>query len=296
MRSVRGRWRWRPAGTRKLLVYLAGAALFALFWQGLLMAAEALFPETATVGYGTVELARTVKAAFLRRETLVAAPADGRFHPALAAGVRVPRFGAIGEIRGAGETPVAVIARYSGLVAYGLDPKGPVATDLPPADPAAAMAMADRMHPQPPARGRVRRGDPVARLVDDLEQYVLCRLAGGTGEPAAGQRVWIREDGSLIPLTVAKTYREQAVTWLLLRTERFPASWLGLYTSRVELVTARYVGTTVPRRYLHQENGQWGLTVMVKGRARFTPVKLRGTDGRTAAVEGAREGDIILPR
>lgn len=291
---VRRRWRWRPAA-KPLRVYLIGAAILALLWQGLLLAAGALFPDTAVAGYGTVESSCMVKAAFLRRESLVAAPADGNFRPTLAAGERAARFGAIGEIRRAGRTPVAVVAPSPGLVLYTLDPQRGVPGHLRSSDPEAAMAEAARFQPRP-VRGFVRRGDPVARLVDDLEQYVLCRLAGCPAKPAPGGKVWIREGGRLIPLTVVEVRRDGAATWLILRAERFPLSWLGEYARRAELVTARYTGTTVPRRYLREKNGQLGVTVMAGGRASFRPVQLRGTDGRLAVVEGLREGDIVLPR
>ena len=275
---------------------LAAAAL-ALLWQGLLLLASLLFPRTVVAGYGPLELGQQAAVALFRRETLLAAPCDGVFRRIQPAGERIARFGVVGTIR-SGEGKIRSLrAPRTGLIAYTHDGQDPLpAPSALAADPEEAYRAAAERRPRQTGQGAVRRGEPLARLIDDAEQYLVAGLRGAAPSLPVGKSVWVRLDGELLPLTVAGAAVEGGTTWAVLRTERFPRAWLDQRRLELYLVLERYTGVLVPVRYLHRRDGMSGLMTMARGRKKFVTVQVLGRDRDRAVVEGLAEGTILLPR
>ncbi len=289
------RLRFRPNLSRVLVAIPLCAALLAVLWQGLLLSVSTLSVGPVAARFGTVESSGRVEAVFIRRESLVVAPVAGRFRPAEPAGERVARREVIGEIGRAGQPSYQCRAGGSGLIVYTADGlESDLTTSVAWADPGRAYSLARRSRPRQIGRGVVRRGEAVARLVDDREQYLLCRIPDWRGQAAVGQQVWAREHDALVPLAVAKIIADQGVTWVFLRAERFPPAWLDRRLLDLSVVWRRCAGTVVPVRYLQRREVGTGVLTMVNGRERFAPVDVLLQDRTQAVVRGLREGDILV--
>lgn len=296
-----GRFRFRPTWPRMVGASVLAAAALALLWQGLLLAVSLVFPETAVAGYGTLAIGQEAPAVLLRREILLTAPCDGVFRRSHPAGERIARSGVVGTIETGGRKSRPLRAPRAGLIAYTCDGRDGGQAPLPAgpaiaADPRAAYQAAEKRRPRPAGQGRVRRGEPLARLVDDEEQYLVARLRGIDRPLPAGKTVWARLAGELLPLAVTGTVGEGGTTWTALRTERFPRAWLDRRRIQVHLVLDRYTGTLVPARYLRRRGGTLGVIAMTRGRPEFKAVQVLGRDRDWAVVEGLAEGTVLLPR
>jgi len=268
-----------------------------LLWQGLLLAVAAVFPEPSTASFGTLEVGERVEAAFFRWEALVAAPRAGSFRREQPERERIPRLGVIGTLTTRDRPPERIRAGYAGLVAYTCDSLDrPVKAEQALADPRAAFLVVDRARMRPTVSGAVHRGEPVARLVRDQEQYVVARLRGNRAPVLAGGEAWAKEQDGLVPMTVVKTVSERGNTWVVLRTDRFPPAWLDQRRSALHLLWLRYSGTLVPRRYLRRRDGKAGVLAMTGGRVEFVPVEVVGQDHYQAAVRGVSAGTMLMPR
>lgn len=290
------RFRLHWTGLRSVVAIFLGVALVAVLWQVVLLAIPVVLPEPATAVFGTIEIGRWVETALFRREITVAVPMAGTFRPLHPAGERIARRGVIGEVKGARGSLYTVKAPTAGLVSYTVDGRE---ESLTPThclvDPRQAFHAAKESRPQQSGRGAVRSGQTVAKLIDDREMYLLYRSARDQAPPRVGERLWARDQETLIPLFVAKVVSGDEI-WIVLKSERFPLAWLDRRFLNLYLVSGRYTGTIVPRRFIHQQDGRYGINVVVNGRSKFTAVELLGQDRRQAVVRGLREGSILLPR
>lgn len=268
-----------------------------LFWQALALLFGLFFPETTTVGYGTVETIREAEAVFCRRETTIRARAAGVFHRSFPEGQRIPRLGVLGSLR-TSRGALTVRAGLAGLVTYAVDGlEEEIAPEKALADPAEVFRAGCRIGPAPVADGKVQYGQPLAKLVDDIEQHIVTRLRRRDVLAAEGDQVWIRGgDGWSIPCSVLKTLNDGGTTWLILRTERFPSVWLGRRHGRIVLIQNRRTGCLVPLRYLRQRDGQYGVFVVKHGKSSFTPVELVAKDADHAVIKGVSSGTAIRTR
>lgn len=276
---------------------LLAAAALVLLWQGVLLIASIFFAEPFSAEYGTLEIGRKVEAVVFRTERLITAPCDGRFVRYHAAGERIARHGLVGIVEPAGAKAKRKVATpAAGLLCYtfdGLEGEWPRPRLL--ADPEGAYRAGRKSRPRPTAAGGVRRGVPVARLVEDSEGYLLVRLRGKE-EPAAGKRLWARLRGGAIPLEVVATTVRNHESWLILRTELFPPDWLDRRRVEFELIFARFTGTLVPLRYLYTRGEQTGVFVLRRGRAVFRAVKVLGQDRDRAVLADLPPGTLLVTR
>lgn len=276
---------------------IVGVAAVAALWQGLLLLVAAVFPEQVVAGYGTIEVGQWVEAALFRTETTITAPMAGTFRPSQPAGERIAARGVVGEIKRSGGQSVAVKTRASGLIAYTVDGQEQTLTPaMCLADPRDAFQKAKSSRARQSGRGAVRAGEPVAKLVDDRQMYLLYQSGHRDGPPPRpGDQLWARDHEALIPLSVASVIADGGTHWVALRTERFPPAWLDQRCVDVYLVFSRFKGTVVPRRCLRLRDGQLGVTIIHDGRPSFQAVELLGQDRHRAVVKGLREGDILVP-
>ncbi|MGE5529713.1 MAG: HlyD family efflux transporter periplasmic adaptor subunit [Patescibacteria group bacterium] len=293
------RTRHHPIWPRSLAVLLLGTLFISLLWQGVLVAIGFLFPESTTSSYGTLEITDRVQVVFLRHERLLPAPGSGIFRPILSAGERIPVRGAFGELHSGGRGWRKCRTKDAGLLVYtsdGLEDALQPERAMTEPDRAYAKAIAGRMRRLGGRGRRVRTGEPLARIIEDTEEFLLVRMPPMRAALKPGGRLWAREDESLVPLSVVKTVSSRQGTMAVLRTDRFPPAWLAVRQSRLDLVWERYTGTLVPSRFLRRRNGRSGLIVMVRGKPSFEPVTVLAYNRGQAVVEGIREGEILLPR
>ena len=288
--------RFRASVPRLVGVVLLGAVILALVWQGLLLLVATIFPEQVIATFGTIEVGQQVAAVCLRRESVVRAPRGGSCQPTQPSGERVARAAVLAEFGQSGRTTYKLRAEHSGLVAHttdGLENSLPLGSAL--AEPMRFFDAARKSRSRRIGRGTVRQGDPVARIVDDREQHLLCRIQNA---PAldVGRTVWVRVQDALIPLTVVGSTSQKGTDWLLLRTERFPPAWLDHRLLDFFLIWGRHTGTVLPNRYIREREGQPGVTSLIRGHAEFVPVEVLGRDRHQAVVRGLREGDIVVAR
>ncbi len=288
------RLRYRPSFLQLAGLAALGAAALALFWQAVLLLVPLLFPQPVIAGYGVIEIGCEAEAAFFRCEYAIPSPGDGVFHPAVAEGGRVPRGGLIGYIKLPGRR-LPCRAPRAGLLTYrsdGREKNIPAAAIS--ADPQGVFAAVWGGRVRQLAR-RVRRGQTVAFLIDDLDQTLVVKLPGEP-RPDAGSRIRIRADGNEIQAMVERVVADRGTAWAIIRTDSFPFSWLGLHSSRIYLILAQLAGTLVPRGYLRERQGKAGVMAMQGDQEEFVPVSVAGANRRYAVVTDLPDGTMLMPR
>ncbi|NLG84307.1 MAG: hypothetical protein GX493_06820 [Firmicutes bacterium] len=219
-----------------------------MLWQVALFLFGLFFAEPVPAVYGTLEETKRVEAVIFRRERLIPAPAAGRFLRRHPAGERIPRQGLIGVLeRSKGKTGIKVLAPAAGLLTYTFDGLEDWSPKRVLAAPEEAYRAGRKSKPGPTGQVVLRRGDPLARLVDDERQYLVLSFSGDR-VPEVGKRLMIRSGSVTLPAVVAVASRRKDRIWLVLETGWFPSEWLDRRQLAGELVLDRTSGTLIPLR------------------------------------------------
>ena len=290
MARQNARLRWR--GLKAVLGVLIVAVALVLCWQIIFRIFGMLFPEPAVAHHGTIEDSRWVRAAVIRREILLYPSGPGVFQRRLASGERAARGEVIGLSKAPGHAVQKVAASLAGLIAYTSDGMEYLSPETALSDPQSALELSRRSRMRGIGQGRITYGQPVARLVFDTEQYLLLEVPPAA-RPREKSLVWVEEAGKLIPAVVAKAVAAPG-NILVLRTDRFPRTWLDRRVFSLRLVLGRYTGTVLPLSLLRWQDGRCGVWTLVRSRKEFVSVDILGKSDRLVAVAGIDEGTVLL--
>lgn len=274
---------------------MAAGAIF-LLWQAIVFFFAFFFAEPVTAEYGTIEETKRVEAVIFRAERLILAPGEGRFLRRHPAGERIPRHGLVGLLeRPKARARLKVLAPAAGLLSYTFDGLEEWSPAKVMAAPEEAYRAGRKSRPRPTGVNIHRRGEPLARLVDDERQYLVLSFSSGR-VPQVGKRLVIRTRTVTVPVVVAAVSPQKERVWLVLETGWFPPEWLDRRRIAGELVLERTSGTVVPLRYLFRRGKETGVLVLRRGRTVFRPVKVIACDRERAVVADLAPGTLLMPR
>lgn len=295
-------------------------AAFLLSGVGLLLLLT--LGRTAVLGWGTVpaqvgRVAVTLRgeALVVRSERAVFSELAGRLTPVAREGERVPRGALVARVEPAYGAPGAAAAgeaRFlraplAGTVSYVLDGLegilGPqnlpelLETDTP---------VTDLAHGADPeefrARQRITPGQPVAKVVDNFQVWLVTDFPAGTRSalPRTGERVRLRLRGSGTPpgavcrATVTdRRDRERSCRLVVTPVEYWP-EFGRVRQSAVELILGEYEGVVVPRSALVERSGTVGVVVRSAAGERFQTVSVQGGDRERVVVDGLAPGTPVV--
>lgn len=219
---------------------------------------------------------KTLEALVIRDEAVVVAPAAGTLRRSVPEGERVRKGAVFAYLETAGQK-YALRAPVAGVVSYRLDG---METLLDPDDPWASRKL-------PPARPVERRdgdtlagGEPVARVVDNLEPLILrVRVEPGSVAPGmvtVGAEWTVRgEEGIPFRAEVTGLLPDGTGTAVALRVASYPQRLLNERRLSCRVVTQRVTGLAVPETALVFREGKPGLYLTPKGVAHWVPVEVQ---------------------
>ena len=152
------------------------------------------------------------------------------------------------------------------------------------------------------SKGQVRGGEPLFKVIDPSQVYFAMLVAGAEAEalrprsPARlriatpGEREW---DGLVERIGELEADGRRLV---ILSVPAAAAEVALLRRVRATLVLKEAAGATVPVQVLLRREEGWGLYLLRGNQARWHPVVVRISDGRTAALEGINPGALVVLR
>ncbi|HHW15522.1 MAG TPA: hypothetical protein GXX28_11415, partial [Firmicutes bacterium] len=275
---------------------LPGAGLLVLLALG-----RALIQGWGTVPaqVGRVTVSVRGEALVVRSERALFAELAGELRPAAKEGERVPRGAVVARVEpvyGGAAAAAAGEARWlraplAGTVSYVLDGLegvlGPqnlpelLNSETPVAD------LAQGAEPQATrARQRVTPGQPVAKVVDNFQVWLVADFPSGVRAalPQAGERVQLRFLGTGTPAgavcratVTGRRDGRRGSRLVIVPVEYWPEFGRARRTA-VELVLGEYEGVLVPRSSLVEQGGTVGVMVQSAAGRNFQPVSVRGGD------------------
>ncbi len=278
--------------------------LVLLAWIGVAWARASLAPVSLVeAGYGHIERSVEAEAVLIRREEVVAAPFTGWTSYGVEEGEEVRAGAPVVELSNPRARAVTRLAApVPGIVSYTVD--GLEAVLVPEALKGLRGAtLADlKERPAGSSKGQVRGGEPVFKVIDPSQVYFAIPVTGAEAEElpprsavrlriaTAGEREWdglverigkSEADGRrLVVLSVPAAANEVALRRRV----------------RATLVLEEAAGATVPVQVLLHRDEGWGLYLLRGNQARWHPVVVRISDGRTAALEGINPGALVVRR
>ncbi|MEW6726749.1 HlyD family efflux transporter periplasmic adaptor subunit [Desulforudis sp. 1088] len=228
----------------------------------------------------------TLQALVFRDETLVRAPAPGCLGLLVSDGERVSKGTPIAKIKDAGIERIIVSPR-AGVVYFNLDGLEEM---LSPDRPDALRTIPGVKPLRRSAGDVLCKGDPVARVVDNLDPVVLRvtpESAAVTPERYEPGAMWIlcvdRQDYR--GRVVASLPGEEAT--LFLRLERYPDCCLRERFLTCQAVVGELDGLLVPRSAIICRGEQEGIFVVYKGSSQWVPVEILGQLNDKVSIKGA---------
>ncbi|ATW24949.1 HlyD family efflux transporter periplasmic adaptor subunit [Candidatus Formimonas warabiya] len=265
---------------------------------------------TKMVKYGTaewkvLEQSEPVAAALIRDETVVAAPADGTFEPAVPEGEKVAVGRVIGYVQTQAATSssdlvkIAVKAPRAGLVSYHPDDlEGVLKPDmLDKLDiEKISQLLADKQGgvSAPP---KAERGKPLLKIVDNLANpYVyLPYPAGLTPVPVKGKSMTVKfSDGIKTEIVFREVKKSN--DQLVAIGEILDAPDLDLKNRfmTLNIIAGSYEGVTIAKEALVEKDGRPGVFMDREGVCRWTEVEVKGSVKDQVVVSGLDVGSRYI--
>lgn len=151
-----------------------------------------------------------------------------------------------------------------------------------------------------PAAGPVAAGDPLFKVIDNLEMYCLLPLSlNDARRLTPGDTVLLRltdQGGRELAAAVERISDQprDGHTLVVLKVSEFPSELYAPRRLAVRLVLERHHGMLVPAAALFERRGVTGVYRMERDGPVFEPVQVKGKSGDLAAVDGLVPGDEIL--
>jgi len=274
----------------KVLVYTASLVIVAFFAWGYLVAAVSRV-EVLTMQ----EVARTVplEGLLIKEEKVIKSPAGGRLCYTARDGQRLevgaPAARVIAAEQDAGGTVYDIFTPVAGIFCTHLDGLESILSpgNLDILDPAGLEKI-----PQKPvcAEGRVEKGHPVFKIVDNLSSvYLYARLPKDSFPAGLVDRPdWlpaVRENLTLL----IKPYKlaDRGDMWEgLFILRNYPEGILHYRKVSLYLTVEKLGGLLVPGRAVVYRDGEPGIYMAVRKRARWAPVRIEGEFAGKVAVSG----------
>ncbi|MFZ5897769.1 MAG: HlyD family efflux transporter periplasmic adaptor subunit [Bacillota bacterium] len=244
------------------------------------------FAQTAILYSQCERRSIALQALVFRDEVLVRAPCPGCLELLVSDGERVSKGVPIAKIKDAG-IERTIISPRAGIVYFNLDGlEEMLSVDRP-----------DTLRTIPDARPLSRsagdvlsKGDPVARVVDNLDPVVLRVTPGDdavTPEQCKPGATWTLciDQQDYRGRVVASLPGEQ--TTLFLRLERYPDYCLRERLLACQAVVGELDGLLVPRSAIIRRGEQEGILVVYKGSSQWVPVEIVGQLNDMVSIKGA---------
>ncbi|MDN5361198.1 MAG: hypothetical protein PWP70_245 [Moorella sp. (in: firmicutes)] len=302
---ARSRPRRRRAGPW-LLRGVVLAILLLVAWSGARAATRAIawhFLLIQQVDSGTLEDNLPLEVYIAREEQVLTAPATGNLTPVVPEGERVPVGATIARLLpvAAGAHPVDLKAPYPGQVSYETDG---LEGSLQPAKLGNTSyqdlkRLVNLARPVT-ARGQVREGDPVVRLVNNLAPLRL--YAPLKERPAGwqeGREVTLKVPGSNgdVRARLLRLQDEGNQQAAILEVATWDSNWLLPRQMQVVAVLHRYRGIIIPASALADgPGGKQGVYLLGARELQWQPVEVLGQVGDQVAVQGLTDGSEVVLR
>ncbi|WP_338819366.1 hypothetical protein MTCOM_07920 [Moorella thermoacetica] len=300
----------RPRRRRRPGRFIVRVALLILLllvaWSGIRGAARAVawhFLLTRQVDTGTLEDNLPLEVYIAREEKVLTAPVTGTLTPVIPEGERVPVGATIANLLpvAAGTNPVAIKAPYPGQVSYEVDG---LEANLQPAtlgnisyqDLKRLIALARPVT----ARGQVKEGEPVVRLVNNLDPLRLyVPLENWPAGWKVGQEVTLKVpgDNDEVRARIIRLQDEGNQRAAVMEVATWDNSWLLPRQMAVVAVLRRYRGIILPASALDVgPGGEKGVYVLGANSFKWQPVTIVGQVGDQVAVRGLEAGAEVVLR
>jgi len=251
------------------------------------------------VKYGELEERFTARAIVIKKETVVKAPARGRFENQVREGERVRKGSVVGYFYQEGSlTPQPFLVSGSGVVSFKPDGWETVTADY-------SLAHGDRdifsYQPRVVNDGsfQYEPGEPMFKVIDNL---VPLRLVVEIDRSDMARAMKSRD-----PVQVV--YQNQALgeatceaaclsgenkQLAVLALNGCNEDLLNARVIEVDCITAYHSGMIIPKKALLRQNGGYAVFRIKKGRIEMRGVKVKAVGSDQAVVEGLDEGDTVI--
>lgn len=136
-------------------------------------------------------------------------------------------------------------------------------------------------------RDQVLKGEPVFKLVDRAEWYLVCFVPEDhAGRYKKGSRIRFSVEGnSPIYGTITEKKSEGRDTRLVIQTNYYYKNFADRRTADVKLITADAAGPVIYNSSITEKKGQKGVYVKSKtGKYEFTPISVITSDGEKSVI------------
>lgn len=141
-----------------------------------------------------------------------------------------------------------------------------------------------------PEGGKVEKGQPIFKIVDNLSTMYIHTRIPKSGFPAdlADRPGWRQATWENLPLAIRPNkLRDQGDSWEGFFTlPNYPENLIHYRKINLKVTTSRLAGFLVPRRAIVTRDGEPGIYLAVKKKARWVPVKIEGELAGKVAVSG----------
>lgn len=130
------------------------------------------------------------------------------------------------------------------------------------------------------------RGEPLYKLCRNDKWYITCWVTDGNSvKYQKGNKVTFRLPAGELPATVTEIAEKNGCWQVIFESDRYYEDFATIRVAEVDIVTSDYSGIIVPNRSIASVDGQVGVYVkQTTGEYRFTPVKIKASDGEESAV------------
>lgn len=247
------------------------------------------FTETYSAEYGVLEIGEECEFLAVRDERLHTSDQSGQVDRVAEAGSLMRKNSRIVTV---GDT--AYYSQMRGIISYHYDGLEEVylPDDMFSIEESALDNKTEEGEEKYPVKecvtGNAASGDPVFKVVDNKEWYIICWIEPKKAEDfVAGKPVSVRfADGELVQMKVHQSAQQNRKFQVILSCDRYYEEFDRIRTGTCTLIKSRKSGLLLESDSIVEQNGQKGVYVVNKlGVPEFVPVKVLSSDGQTTAVE-----------
>lgn len=289
--------RGRRRGSRLLKALIGVAALlFAVFFAWEFLAATV--SNVQLLSKQEVGLTAPLDGILIKEEKVIRSPANGRLHFTATDGKRLEVGAGAAQVTASeqesGEAAFNVFTPSAGIFCTHLDGLENILStgnldvlDLPKLE-----KIADKPVPE---GGRVEKGQPIFKIIDNLSPINIYAEIPKSGFPAdlADKPGWLPATWENLPLRIKpRKLTDKGDTWEgLFLLSGYPENLVHYRKVRLSLTTNRLEGLLVPRGAVVYRDGEPGMYLAVKKKALWVPVKVEGELAGKVAVSGRGLGE-----
>lgn len=288
--TVRGRRRRRGSWLLKVLVLAAVLAVAVFFtWEYLAAAVS----KVELLARQEVSISAPLEGLLIKEEKVISSPASGKLRYIAQDGKRLEvGAGAVQVIaaeQDSGETVYNVFTPVAGIFCTHLDglesvlsPGNLDVLDLP---------KLEKIGEKPvPAGGRVEKGQPAFKIVDNLSPIYLYAELPKDGFPPelVDKQRWLAAAWENLSLMIKpRKLVDKGDRWEgLFLLKDYPENIVHCRKINLNVTTNKLSGLLVPGRAIVYRDGEPGIYLAVKKRAQWVPVQIEGELGGKVAISG----------